>query len=318
MQARPRRWALLSFLLLACGKQPSHDPERSQGPALRVGYQKSGALALLRWRGTLEAELRGTPLEWAEFPTGPALLEALNADQLDLGFVGEAPPIFAQAASTQMVYVASEPPAPLAEAILVRRDSTLKSVGDLKGHSVALNKGSNVHYFVIKALERAAVRYADVKIVYLPPADARAAFENGTVDAWAIWDPYLAAAELSSTTRVLATAEGSAENRLFYVGRRELVEQNPKLVDRVLKQLQATDDWVGEHRAEAAGYLAEQLGLEPRVMRLALGRATFGVQPISAEVVESQQRVADTFHQLGLIPQKLAVKDALPSSRINP
>lgn len=324
MLARHRRSLLGTLLLLAlswplgCSKaRPATEGGVSK---LRIGYQKSGTLSLLKWRATLEPELerRGGSLEWAEFPSGPALLEALNAAQIEFGFVGEAPPIFAQAASSNMVYVASEPAAPKAEAILVRADSPVQSVRDLKGRSVALNKGSNVHYFLAKALAQAKLAYSDVNVVFLPPADARAAFENRNVDAWAIWDPYLAAAQLGLSARVLTTAEGIAPNQQLYVARRAFAEQNRPLLELVLRHVQQTDAWVSSHMADAAERLAEQLKIDARAVRLSLERASFGVKPISEEALDNQQRIADTFLELGLLPRALRVRDALPNELPEP
>jgi sulfonate transport system substrate-binding protein len=321
-----RRGLLVLVFALAtagCAKAPA-EGEASATPALvtlRIGYQKSGAaLALLKWRSTLEpalAELK-VKLEWAEFSNGPALLEALNAEQLDFGFVGEAPPIFAQAASARMVYLATEPAAPQSEALLVRADSPLRLVSDLRGRSVALNKGSNVQFFLVRALEQAGLAYPDVKVVYLPPADARAAFERGSVDAWAIWDPYLASVQASLSPRVLSTGEGVAPNQQFYVGRRDFVEQHPSLVEVVLQNLRATDAWLSEHGAEATGYLATQLSLEPAAAALWLGRTKFGVLPINEDALENQQRIADAFLRLGLLPQSLRVRDALTKAKVLP
>src|SRR5580700_10185955 len=151
---------------------------------VRVGYQKYGTFLLLKARGLLEKKLAplGFSVAWTEFPVGPQLLEALNVGALDFGITGEAPPIFAQAAGAPLVYVANEPAAPLSEAILVPKDSPIHAVAELKGKKVALNKGSNVHYLLVKALEKARVRYADITPVFLKPSDARAAFEHGDVD----------------------------------------------------------------------------------------------------------------------------------------
>src|ERR1700683_2795901 len=148
---------------------------------VRVGYQKYGTFLLLKARGLLEKKLEplGFSVAWTEFPGGPQLLEALNVGALDFGIPGEPPPIFAQAAGAPLVYVGNEPPAPRGEAILVPKDSPIHSVADLKGKSIALNKGSNVHYLLVKALEKAGVKYSDIEPVFLAPADARAAFERG-------------------------------------------------------------------------------------------------------------------------------------------
>ncbi len=153
---------------------------------LRVGYQK-GALSIIRAHGTLEQRLAslGATVKWVEFSAGPVQLEALGAGSIDFGDVGEAPPIFSQAAGTPLVYEGATVPRPYVEAILVKDDS-LQKPAQLKGKRIALNKGSNVHYFLVKLLEKHGLQYGDVTPVWLAPADARAAFERGSVDAWAI------------------------------------------------------------------------------------------------------------------------------------
>lgn len=138
---------------------------------LRIGYQKYGTLVLLKAKGTLEKRLadQGVQVQWTEFPGGPQLLEGLNVGSIDFGVTGETPPVFAQAAGADLLYVAYEPPAPTSEAILVPKDSPIKSVAELKGKKVVLNKGSNVHYLLVRALEDAGLNYTDVKTVFLPP-----------------------------------------------------------------------------------------------------------------------------------------------------
>lgn len=184
---------------------------------LRIGHQK-GLLSLLKGRGTLEKRLAplGVTVKWTEFTAGPVQLEALNVGSIDFGDVGEAPPIFAQAAGAPLAYVGATVPRPASEAVLVPKGSAIKTVADLKGKKIALNKGSNVHYFLVKLLEKHGLTYADVNPVFLPPSDARAAFEKGSVDAWVIWDPFLAAAEKALDATVLADATGVVGNRAYY------------------------------------------------------------------------------------------------------
>src|SRR3981189_2215944 len=174
-----------------------------QEKIVRIGFQKYGKLVLLKSKGTLEDKLKasGYKVVWTEFPSGPPLLEALNVGAIDFGNTGEAPPIFAQAAGAPIQYVAYEPPAPKGEAILVPKDSKLTSVADLRGKQGALNKGSNVHYLLVKALEKAGVKYSEVEPVFLAPADARAAFERGAVDARGICGPAHAAAADATAAR---------------------------------------------------------------------------------------------------------------------
>jgi sulfonate transport system substrate-binding protein len=208
---------VLSIGIVAAAVGTSYGQD-SQAKVVRIGYQKYGKLVLLKSKGTLEPKLAadGYKVVWTEFPSGPPLLEALNVGAIDFGNTGEAPPIFAQAAGAPIQYVAYEPPAPKGEAILVPKDSPLKSVADLKGKKVALNKGSNVHYLLVKALEKAGVKYSEVEPVFLAPADARAAFERGAVDAWVIWDPFQAAAEAATGARTLADGTGIVANYQFY------------------------------------------------------------------------------------------------------
>jgi sulfonate transport system substrate-binding protein len=282
-------------------------------PVVRIGYQKYGTLTLLKGRGTLEKRLaeKGVDVKWTEFPAGPVLLEGLNVGRIDFGTVGEAPPIFAQAAGASLVYVGNEPPSPSSEAIVVPRDSKLRSVADLKGKKVVLNKGSNVHYLLVKALEKAGLQYKDIEVVFLPPADARAAFERGSVDAWAIWDPFLAAAEKQLGARVLADGSGIVANHQFYLASRGYAQTNPEIVAIIIEELAKVDAWGLKNPKEVAAILAAQTGLEVPVVELAASRYSYGVQPVTPKVIEQQQKVADTFASLKLIPKPIAVKDAL-------
>lgn len=152
----------------------------SRAKEIRIGYQKAAStLVLLKAHGTLEKRFaaQGVSVKWTEFPAGPQLLEGLNVGSVDFGYVGEAPPVIAQAAGANFVYTAYEIPTPQAEGILVHRDAPIQSVADLKGKRVAFNKGSDVHWFLVAALQKAGVSYPDIQPVFLPPADARAAFE---------------------------------------------------------------------------------------------------------------------------------------------
>ena len=291
----------------------------AQGAAvLRIGYQKYGTLPLLKGRGTLDKRLaaQGVRVTWNEFQAGPVLLEGLNVGSIDFGTVGEAPPIFAQAAGANLVYVGNEPPSPASEAIVVPQGSSLRTLADLRGKKVALNKGSNVHYLLLKALQKAGIAYRDIKPIYLAPADARAAFERGAVDAWVIWDPFLAAAERQLGARVLADGKGLVANHQFYLAARPYAQKNPEVLRIVVEELAKVDDWGRANPADVAAILAAQTGLERNVIDLAVQRFTYGVKPISADVVRAQQQVADAFASLKLIPQPINVKDALLPSAL--
>lgn len=280
---------------------------------VRIGFQKYGTLILLRQRGLLDERLGslGARAEWIEFPAGPQLLEAMAAGAVDFGNTGETPPVFAQAAGVDFVYAAHEPPAPRAEAILVPQDSPILRLADLRGKRVALNKGSNVHYLLLRALASAQLRSSEIEPIYLPPADARAAFERGSVDAWAIWDPYLAAAEHGANARVLATAEGLATNRQFYLAERGFASAHPRETAAVLDSLLDLGTWAKDEPRAVAEMLSVSTGLPVEVLKTAAQRYAYGIRPLDAATVADQQRIADAFAAASLVPGRVDIAAAL-------
>jgi sulfonate transport system substrate-binding protein len=279
---------------------------------LRIGYQKYGTLVLLKARGTLEKKLAPLQVEvqWTEFPAGPQLLEGLNVGSIDFGTVGEAPPIFAQAAGANLVYVANEPPASGAEAVVVPKNSPITNLSQLKGKKIALNKGSNVHYLLVKLLEKAGLKYSEIDAVYLTPADARAAFERGSVDAWVIWEPFLAAAQKQIGARILADGQGVVDNHQFFLASRPYAQSRPDVIAILIDQIAAIDQWAKMHTQEAAAALQPQIGLDEPTLALALSRGGYGVTPVTDPVMTEQQHIADAFYDLRLIPKHINVRDA--------
>lgn len=285
----------------------------AQAPArqLRIGNQK-GPLSVLKGRGTLEKRLAplGVTVKWTEFTAGPVQLEALNVGSIDFGDVGEAPPIFAQAAGAPLAYVAATVPRPRAEAVIVPKGSAIKTVADLKGKKIALNKGSNVHYFIVKLAEKHGLPYTDLNLVYLPPADARAAFEKGSVDAWVIWDPFLAAAEKSLEARVLADATGVVGNRGYYFSSLDYVAKNADVLAIAVEEINKIDIWGEANKGDYAAELATLWGLPKPVADLSVGRVGYGTAAITKAILAEQQQIADTFFALKLIPKKINVLEA--------
>jgi sulfonate transport system substrate-binding protein len=322
--------ALTASLALACGKTETAPSSSGAAPAastqaaeakptvtVKLGYQKFGPPFLLKSRSAdLERRLseQSAKAEWKEFKHGPALLEAINADEVDIGHVGETPPVFAQAGGVPFVYIATDPPAPKAEAIVVRKDSPVKTIADLKGKKIALNRGSNVHFLLVKALEKVNLTLKDVEVVYLAPGDARPAFDSGQVDAWVIWDPFLASAELAGA-RIIANGEGLVDNHLFYVARRSFAEKHPELVRLVLEEYQALSTWESQNAEESARISAESSGIAYDALLKSEKRLSFGLRPITPEILAKQQIIADTFRKLELIPKEIRTADAfLPSA----
>jgi len=268
---------------------------KAKDKVIHIGYQKYGTANILKGRGSLEGKL-----------------EAMNVGSIDFGHTGEAPPIFAQAAGTPLVYLAHSPASPKSESILVPEHSDIKTVADLKGKKVALNKGSNVHYLLVKALEKAGVDYKDITTVFLPPADARAAFESGSVDAWVIWEPFFSAAQLATKAKVLTTGEGLVQNHEFMLASRSFEQNNKEAVRIVLDQLKEADTWAEANQSEVAKLLSPELGIDVPSLEQAISRRSFGIEDMDEDTYAEQQRIADAFLKLKLIPEAVKVRDAAP------
>jgi sulfonate transport system substrate-binding protein len=280
---------------------------------LKVGYQKSStSLVLLKSRGWLETKLAplGYGVTWAEFPSGPPLLEALSANAVNLGFTGETPPIFAQASGTPIVYVGNTPGQPHSEAILAPKTSSLTSVADLKGKKVAVAKGSNAHYLLVASVLKVGLQFTDITPVYLAPADARAAFQSGDVDAWAIWDPFFAAAQATGNVKILGDASGVVPNHIFYLSRRDFASQHADALNAAIASVKEIEAWLPGNLPAAAAELSPSIGLPAPVMLTALRRQKYGLVKVSPAVLADQQKIADTFYRLNLIPSPITVADA--------
>lgn len=312
---------ILAFVMSGCNSSSSGAEqnvlEENNEKTIHIGYQKFGTLNILKANKSLDEALEkvGYSVKWTEFPAGPQLLEALNVGSVDFGHTGEAPPIFAQAADAPLVYFANEPSNPKGEAIIVQENSPIKNIKDLKGKKIGLNKGSNVHYLLVKALEKEGIKYEEIETAFLPPADARAAFEKGDIDAWVIWDPFLADAELSTNARIIADATDLAANREFFLSSRTFAEGNPDVLDVIYDEVKRTEKWVSENPKEAAAFLSPQIGMDVETLELTLNRRTFGLEKVTQEVINDQQKIADQFYELKLIPKELKVEEATIHSK---
>jgi sulfonate transport system substrate-binding protein len=308
--------ATIAAMLAGCGTPATAGQARADGQTravVRIGYQKGGTLPLLKAQGGLEKRLAasGATVEWTEFPAGPPLLEALNTGSVDLGSTGQTPPIFAQAAGTSLVYVASTPGSSTGQALLVPRDSPIKAVSDLKGKKVAFAKGSSAHYFIIRVLQEAGLEYKDIQPVFLNPPDARPAFDGGSVDAWVIWEPYLTIALKATGARVLHDGTSLSPSRGYYLASRSFVEQHPDLLKAALEEIQKVEVWSADRPKEVAQALAAVIGVDATILEEVTRKQHYGLAPIDDATVAEQQSIADTFFGLGLIPRQIAIRDVV-------
>ncbi|WP_143199693.1 sulfonate ABC transporter substrate-binding protein [Bradyrhizobium sp. NAS80.1] len=305
-----RRHLLTAALLLATAlAAPVHAEDK---PAeIRIGTQKGGFFPAVRQRQTLETAFKplGIEIKWIDFQFGPPLLEAINVGSVDFGFVGDTPPIFAQAGGAKIRYVAAVKSEGDNQAIIVPKDSPIKTLADLRGKRVAFGKGSSAHNLLVAALEKAGLSWSDITPAPLAPADATAAFVKGSVDAWSIWDPYLALAELKESARVLAFDKDIHTPNAYYIANTDFVEKYPSLVAKLNTTFASEGVWAEAHHEDVAKAQAEATGVDIEAVRRFVNRSSYSVVPLDAEVIKSQQAVADRFARLGLIPKPVNVSD---------
>ncbi|GJD35072.1 aliphatic sulfonate ABC transporter substrate-binding protein [Methylobacterium aerolatum] len=280
---------------------------------LRIGYQKNGILVVAKQQKTIEAALEplGHRVTWVEFSFGPPLLEALSLDGIDFGQTGDAPPIFAQAAKSRLVYAAAQEAGGSGAGILLPPGSTIRSLADLKGKRVAFAKASSAHALTLAALEKAGLTYGDITPVTLAPADAAAAFSRGSVDAWTIWDPYFAIAEAGEGVRVLATSQTIAPYNNYFLASRPLAEKRPAVLTATIDALSRVAEWCTQNRGEVAQLLSAGTGVPLAATKRAVDRTDYVIGPMNDRIVAAQQAIADRFHALKLIPAPIRVADAV-------
>ena len=281
---------------------------------LRIGYQKSSInFAVAKEQKLYEKEFPNAKITWNEFPAGPQILEALAVGSVDIGVTGDTPPVYAQAANKPLYYIAYEAAKPLASAILVPKNSSLKKLSDLKGKRIALQKGSSAHYLVVQAVVKAGLKWTDIQPIWLSPADARAAFQKGAVDAWAIWDPYYASTQLEDQAKALASGKGLSPNYTFYLAAPEFVKQHPQAIKGVIQQINLADAWVQKNQHATANLIAKNTGLKPNVSLTFVQRRPRPslAAPLTKKVISEQQQLADRFSELKIIPNHINIQQAV-------
>ncbi|KND19325.1 ABC transporter substrate-binding protein [Pannonibacter phragmitetus] len=312
-----RNALLLGFGASALGLfGPSFNVRAQTVKEVRIGWQKGGVVALLKGRGLLEERLapRGITVSWAEFTSGPPLLEALSAGALDFGTTGDVPPLFAHAARGNLVFAGAYTGSDTGSAILVRKNSGITSLKDLKGRKLAFKRGSSAHNVALQLLRTAGLSLDDVEQVDLSPPDAAPAFANGSIDAWSIWDPYTASAEKSPETQVLATADGVVPAYGFLSANGKFAEQNGELLAELILALRevgeaAQNDLPGTVKAFAAATGLPEDVLTTVATRKGQNYGAIGF--VEEKHIVYEQALADDFHALGIIPRKLDIRSAV-------
>ncbi len=276
---------------------------------LIVGDQKGGSKALLTAAGELDdVEYE---IQWQEFTSGPPLLEAMNAGSIHVGGVGNTPPLFAAAADGQFQVVQGATYGGTGDAIVVPKGSPITSVADLKGKKVGVAEGSSANYNLLAQLDEAGLKYSDVQVENLQPADALAAFSSGHLDAWAIWEPFTSQAEVDADAQVLSTGKGLVNGYTFQVASDAALEDEATAaaLKDYLSRIARAQVWSQSHQDEWAAVWSEETGLSEEITSAALAKREVELVPITSEVIDSEQEMADAFADNGLVPEQFDVAD---------
>jgi aliphatic sulfonates family ABC transporter substrate-binding protein len=305
-----RRRVLASALSLPLALPALRRAHAAEPKTLRVGFQKGeGLLMSAKAINALENALgpKGYTIEWIEFQFGPPMLEAMRVGSIDVGAVGDTPPVFAQAAHADLLYIGAELGPP--QSVLLPPGSKIQTLADLKGKKLAFGRGSSGHHFALLVLEKAGLRYDEIEPIYLGPADAGAAFERGAIDAWSIWEPYASLFNTRPGVRTLTTNTEIGQQFSFFLGNGPFVRANPGLTSAVIDAFTTAGAYAKGHRDEVAGILGAATGIAPDVWLRALAQDPFQVLRMDDAVTGSQQKVANRFRALGLVPIDIKVSD---------
>ena len=304
---------ILAAVTIATGTSAAAQTPASD--TVRIGYQKSSTLtAILKNNGVLEKALAplGVRVSWHEFTSGLPLLEAINTNNIDFGAdVADTVPLFAQAAGAKLAYIAEEAASPSAQAILVGAESPIRTLADLKGKKVAVTKGAGSHFLLLAALAKSGLNFKDISPAYLTPADGRAAFIGGNVDAWVAWDPFLTSAQRQSNARVLSDgSNGLASYKRYYLSSAAFADRRSDVLNVIFAKLDETGQWVKAHPKDAAALLAGLWGIDAATVEEANSHRSYKVGVVTAPGLSEQQRIADAFFSEGLLPVKVDAGNA--------
>jgi sulfonate transport system substrate-binding protein len=305
--------AAVLMLLLLCFPLSGHAGDViAPGIVLRMGDQKGGSEALMEAAGVL----RGLPytIEWHQFPAAAPLLEALNAGAVDSAFAGDAPTIFALAAGLPGKIIAANESGGHSTAILVPHDSPIHSVADLKGKRIGTGKGSIGHFLVIAVLDKEKWAPDAIQLAFLQPADAKAAFTTGAIDAWSTWTVYVAQATIHDGARVVVDGEGLLTGLTFQTATDMAIATKRSALGDYLRRLAIARRWAVGHVAEYAALWAKEIGVSPDVARRALDLSPTLPVPVDQKLMAIEQHVADLYQSAQVLPHRLDIANSFDRS----
>ncbi|MCJ2123155.1 ABC transporter substrate-binding protein [Methylobacterium sp. J-077] len=279
---------------------------------LRVGDQKGGNRSLLEISG-YGKDLPYT-IVWSEFPAAAPILEALNAGALDVGYTGDLSLLTAYAAGAPIKAIGGIKSDPRSQAILVREESPIRSAADLKGKRLAGTRGGWGQFLIDATLEKAGIKLEDATFAPLNPVDAKVALVAGSVDAWAVWEPYVSFATLQDKARVIADGEGLTPTITFVVASDSAIATKRAAVQDLLERLNRARLWSLDHLPEYARSTAALTRLPENVLLAAYSAQRTSPIGIDDGVVQEVQEAADRATRYGILGKRLDVSRVLDRS----
>ena len=311
------KWVITIMLLVWAGvagygytQTTSQTSHSANVTTVTVGYQKGDPFDIAKQRGEFVKKMKakGYQVVWKQFTDGSALIQALKAGSIDYARLGDSPPVSAQASGTKLTYIAAGSSKAKGSAIVIKKNSSISSIKQLKGKKVAYTKGTASEYMLLRALEKAGMSKSDITWVNMAQSAASVAFAKGKVDAWATWDPYTAQAELTENGKVLVNGVGLSKNRDYIIATPSYAKAHTKVSKAMIQYLEEDMQWAESHKTKLATMMSKSLKLSKAVMLKTVNRRSYSIGAVTASEIKEQQKIADVFYQSGVIDKQITVK----------
>lgn len=282
-----------------------------------IGYQKADPVDIARQHGELikKMKAKGYQVVFKEFSDGAALMTALKSGAIDYARVGDTPPVTAKAAGTDIALIAAGATKEYGSGILVGKNSQITNLKQLKGKTIAYQKGTTAQYLIIQALKKAGLSTNDVKLVNMDQSSASVAFAKGSVDAWVTWDPYTATAQVNQGAKLLTNGTGLAKNRDFLISTQNYAKTHIALSKLLTTYINDDMTWANNHHTQLIAMLSKTLKLSDAVIQKMVERRTYAMALVKADssIVDEENQIANTFYQEGVVTEKVDMKTTLVS-----
>ncbi|MDN6514865.1 MAG: aliphatic sulfonate ABC transporter substrate-binding protein [Lacticaseibacillus paracasei] len=282
-----------------------------------IGYQKADPVDIARQHGELikKMKAKGYQVVFKEFSDGAALMTALKSGAIDYARVGDTPPVTAKAAGTDIALIAAGATKEYGSGILVGKNSQITNLKQLKGKTIAYQKGTAAQYLIIQALKKAGLSTNDVKLVNMDQSSASVAFAKGSVDAWVTWDPYTATAQVNQGAKLLTNGTGLAKNRDFLISTQNYAKTHIALSKLLTTYINDDMTWANNHHTQLIAMLSKTLKLSDAVIQKMIERRTYAMALVKADssIVDEENQIANTFYQEGVVTEKVDMKTTLVS-----